>query len=93
MKLTGSKTVHSQTFTYENATGGILRLIVEPLARHYLIQSGERVDVVCQGGDPEDPNTKFEFEQTADGGTIYGWPRGAISVLKDGVELPPSPQN
>jgi len=77
---------NSQKLSYENATELEQRLIIEPWAEQYVIQPGQRVDIVVQS---DAPAGCLELEQRPGGLTIYGYTGCIISVLSDGEELAP----
>lgn len=81
--------IYTQTFTYENATNRTLRLIIEPQAAHYLIKTGDRVDIIARGGDI---GSNFLIEQTTNGVTIYVWAEAMVTVSSDNKTIFPSDQ-
>jgi hypothetical protein len=78
-----------QTFAYADRTQRKLLLILEPWARQYWIEPGGLVEIQARGGAPAG---RFELEQTSDGLIVYAWEGTTVTILRDGMELEPSPQ-
>jgi len=79
----------TQKFSYTNRTRHKQLVIVEPWAWEYWIEPDDPVDVEVRGGSPEG---HLEIEQTTQGLIIHGWTGTLVSILRDGEEIPPSPQ-
>ncbi len=79
----------SQRFSYTNATKAAVRLILEPWAEEYVIQSGQRVDIVASSNTSDGC---VEFEQLSDCLIIYGYPGSVVSLSSNGRELAPATQ-
>jgi len=78
-----------QKITYTNRTQGKLLVIIEPWAEEYWIEPDQPVDIEVRNGSP---GGHLEIEQTAQGLIVYGWAGTAVSMVRDGEEVPPSPQ-
>ena len=76
-------------FTYTNATGGPIRVLLEPWAEQYIIQPGQRVEAIIVGSDEIGV---LEFVQNDDMFVIYGYTGSVITLFTDGKELMPDAQ-
>jgi hypothetical protein len=76
-------------FSYTNNAGTALRLTVEPWADEYVVQAGQRVDVLVVG---DDSGGYVEFEQLAQEFVIHGYSGCVITLSSDGKELKPVAQ-
>jgi hypothetical protein len=79
----------SQKITYTNRTQGKLLVILEPWAEEYWIEPDQPVDIEVRDGSP---GGHLEIEHTPKGLIVYGWAGTVVSLVRDGKEVPPSPQ-
>lgn len=79
----------NQTLVYANETATIAELILEPWGELYLINPGDKVQIVGTGGDL---GSAFEIHQTPTGITVFGWVGSVVSVLREGTVMQPSPE-
>lgn len=73
-----------------NGTSKPLQVILEPVAEQFIVQPGQRIEVVAIC---EEPNQYFEVEPY-DKGFIVWAPRGVFFehyAMRDGVRLEPEP--
>lgn len=69
-----------------NSTPKPLLLILEPWAEEFSIAPGTSVDVLGSGGSG---GGFFEVEYIENGLIVYGWAGSIVSVMKNGVPIPP----
>ncbi len=72
-----------------NSTMKPLLLILEPWAEEFCIAPGAAVDVLGSGGSEEG---FFEVESIENGMIVYGWEGSIVSVMKNGIPVPPEMQ-
>jgi len=81
----------SQRFSYTNETNEPVRLLLEPWAEQYVIQHGQKVDVLVTITE-EASDGVIEFVQESDMLIIYAYTGTVISLSTNGKELPPDTQ-
>lgn len=74
----------------KNGTKKTILLIVEPWAEEYLLEPGQSVEVIGEGGGADGV---FEVEYFDGGLIVYGWEGSVLSIFKNGVEVSPSLQS
>ena len=79
-----------QVIRYQNTSDRKSLLIIEPWAEQYSIESGDRVDIVGEGGDL---TSGFEVEHAVSELIVYGWVGSVVKVWRNGVEVLPSAQS
>lgn len=79
----------ARSIVYLNSSKSTVKLIVEPWSEHYLVASGEEVEILGEGGEI---NAKMEMEQFENELVIHAWVGSVVRVLKNGVEASPSSQ-
>lgn len=66
-----------RSVVYVNSSKSTVRLIVEPWSEHYLVVSGEEVEICGQGGDLD---SKLEVEHLEKGLVIHAWVGSIVRV-------------
>lgn len=79
----------TRSIVYLNSSKSTVRLIIEPWSEHYLVKSGEEVEIIGQGGEA---NSKLEMEHFENELVMHAWIGSVVRILKNGMEVAPDPQ-
>lgn len=72
--------------TYKNDTGGIQRVVLEPLGRAFLVEPNRRIEIFDHSP-PDDPFVRID--NRGDVVTIYRWMTPKLEVRVGGRTLEP----